>query len=71
MQGACPGYGPNNPDLYDRLTRTSDRRAGKSSPTLPRAGLAQMHSRAMPLLEDRSSFLGFLLLARRVAPLDP
>ena len=25
MQGACPGYGPNNPDLYDRLTRTTNR----------------------------------------------
>jgi hypothetical protein len=25
VQGACPGYGPNNPDLYDRLTRITDR----------------------------------------------
>ena len=25
MQGTCPGYGPNNPGVYDRLTRTTDR----------------------------------------------
>jgi hypothetical protein len=24
VQGACPGYGPNNPDLYDWLTRAAD-----------------------------------------------